>query len=101
MLLLFPGPGIPTHAAFILRPRHSSACRFYSPIQAFQRMMEEELKAVAAKEAEEAEEEAGDKEDREMFEQRSGREGNACNVSGASSSSRMYHLSLLKTLIAI
>ncbi|KAF5840475.1 hypothetical protein DUNSADRAFT_16566 [Dunaliella salina] len=38
--------------------------------QAFQRMMEEELKAVAAKEAEEVEEEAGDKEDREMFEQR-------------------------------
>eukprot|EP00983_Pelagomonas_calceolata_P118577 1160519-Pelagomonas_calceolata.AAC.9 len=38
--------------------------------QAFQRMMEEELKVVAAKEAEEAEEEAGDKEDREMFEQR-------------------------------
>ena len=38
--------------------------------QGFQRMMEEELKVVAAKEDEEADEEAGDKEDREAFEQR-------------------------------
>lgn len=39
-------------------------------LQAFQRMMEEQLKVVAANEAEEAEEEAGERAEREAFEQR-------------------------------